>query len=228
VQLVNWQGAIFGPGSEWLWSMLQFVVVTVSLAGLYRQVRLQSNASAIEQAESYARDWNAEPLQRSRLSVLLALREGPYSRDVPVEEALKEYWETTDFSDLPLAAGNAIAGFWEKLGVLAREGHIRPEIIWKLDPASVIVWWRMGAPLAMRSRVDYGSGIYENFEWLAEAMAKLNRKAGFDDPGLLTKRDVDLQIQRCRHNIREAKALRTVFLAAPDPSVATDEVALGI
>src|SRR6188472_3782121 len=183
VQFVNWQGAIFGPGSEWLWSMLQFVVVTISLIGLYRQIRLQSNASAIDQAESYARDWNAEALQRSRLTVLLDLRDRPYSRDVPVEQALTEYYETTDWSDLPLAAGNAIAGFWEKVGTLAREGHIRPELLWRLDPGCVIVWWKMGAPLTMRSRVDYGPGIYENFEWLASTMSALNRKAGLEDPG---------------------------------------------
>ncbi len=228
MQLVNWQGAIFGPGSEWLWSMLQLVVVAISLGGLYRQVRLQSNASAIEQAESYVRDWNAEPLQRSRLSVLLAVREGPYSRDVPIEQALKEYWETTDFSDLPLAAGNAIAAFWEKLGALAREGHIRPEIMWRLDPASVIVWWKMGAPLTMRSRVDYGPGIYEHFEWLAEAMSKLNRKAGLDDPHVWTKVELELQIQRCQHDIREAKALRTVYVAAEDPAVIRAEAGLGL
>jgi hypothetical protein len=197
--------------------MLQFVVVTISLIGLYRQIRLQSNASAIDQAESYARDWNAEALQRSRLTVLLDLRDRPYSRDVPVEQALTEYYETTDWSDLPLAAGNAIAGFWEKVGTLAREGHIRPELLWRLDPGSVIVWWKMGAPLTMRSRVDYGPGIYENFEWLASTMSALNRKAGLEDPGLLTQRDVELQIQRCRYNIQQAEALRRVSLAPPDP-----------
>jgi hypothetical protein len=28
MELVNWDGAIFGPGSEWFWAMAQFVVVS--------------------------------------------------------------------------------------------------------------------------------------------------------------------------------------------------------
>ena len=33
--------AIFGPGSEWFWSMLQFVVVAITVYGIYRQLRAQ-------------------------------------------------------------------------------------------------------------------------------------------------------------------------------------------
>ena len=32
---------IFGPGSEWLWTMLQFVTLSVTFFAIYRQLRLQ-------------------------------------------------------------------------------------------------------------------------------------------------------------------------------------------
>ena len=32
---------IFGPGSEWFWSMLQFVVVGITFYAIYRQLRAQ-------------------------------------------------------------------------------------------------------------------------------------------------------------------------------------------
>ena len=45
--LINTNGlAIFGPGSEWFWSMAQFVVVVVTLVGIYRQLRAQGGERA--------------------------------------------------------------------------------------------------------------------------------------------------------------------------------------
>ena len=40
MQLVNWSGALIGPGSEWFWTMLQFVVVAGTLIAYTRQLRL--------------------------------------------------------------------------------------------------------------------------------------------------------------------------------------------
>ena len=43
MKLINTDGMSFiGPGSEWFWTMLQVLVVAVSLLGLYRQLRLQA------------------------------------------------------------------------------------------------------------------------------------------------------------------------------------------
>lgn len=57
MKLVNLDGlALVGPGSEWFWSMLQFVVVTVTLYAIYRQIRLQSASAAIEQAAALQHD----------------------------------------------------------------------------------------------------------------------------------------------------------------------------
>jgi hypothetical protein len=60
MQLINLQGALIGPGSEWFWSMLQFIVVAGTLIGLYRQLRLQSSQGAIEQLDAFEREWAYE------------------------------------------------------------------------------------------------------------------------------------------------------------------------
>ena len=50
MKLINLDGlALIGPGSEWFWSMLQFVIVAITLMTIYRQLRLQASAGAIEQ-----------------------------------------------------------------------------------------------------------------------------------------------------------------------------------
>jgi hypothetical protein len=48
VQLLNWSGALIGPGFEWFWTTLQLVVVAATLIGLHRQLRLPSRKQAIE------------------------------------------------------------------------------------------------------------------------------------------------------------------------------------
>ena len=38
MQLINVTGlSLFGPGSEWFWSMLQFVIVAITLIAIYRR-----------------------------------------------------------------------------------------------------------------------------------------------------------------------------------------------
>ena len=42
VHLVNTDGfAIFGPGSEWFWTMLQFTALAITFYAIYRQLRAQ-------------------------------------------------------------------------------------------------------------------------------------------------------------------------------------------
>ena len=51
--MVNTEGlTLFGAGSEWLWSMLQFVVVAITLAGIYVQLRQAGAADAFALATS--------------------------------------------------------------------------------------------------------------------------------------------------------------------------------
>lgn len=41
--------ALIGPGSEWLWAMLQFLALATTFIAIYRQLRLRRDASTIEQ-----------------------------------------------------------------------------------------------------------------------------------------------------------------------------------
>ena len=62
---MDWQNAIFAPG--WFWSMLSTVLVVGSLAGLYRQLRLQSARGAREQLDAIAHEWSSEWYDRCKL-----------------------------------------------------------------------------------------------------------------------------------------------------------------
>jgi hypothetical protein len=202
MQLINWQGALVGPGSEWFWSMLQFIVIAGTLIGLYRQLRLQSSQGAIEQLDAFEREWASERNIRHRLNILVALRDG------------------TDSANIPRAAAYALANFWEKVGSLTRGGHIHPRLLWNVSGNDCQEWWAILVPFVRLRRSEAGGDptIYEHFERLAGLLAEMDRRAGvppiFDEATVASWRGG--RITQYQHQLRVEQALRTVVLASPD------------
>ncbi|HET9757543.1 MAG TPA: hypothetical protein VFP66_13640 [Candidatus Limnocylindrales bacterium] len=200
MQLVDWSGALIGPGSEWFWAMLQFVIVAGTLFGLYRQLRLQSSRDAIEQLGAFDREWRDELYNRFRLEILVALRDGVDPAHIP--EALLVW----------------IGGFWEKIGGLVRAGHIDPELLWNGSGGDCAVWWTTLAPVTRRLRAEVeGPTYFENFEWLAGIMNEWNRRSGMvpaDEAWLAS--NMERRIGMFQDLIRVQQSLRTVVVASPE------------
>jgi hypothetical protein len=200
VQLVNWSGALIGPGSEWFWTMLQFVVVAGTLIGLYRQLRLQSSQQAIGQLGAFDREWRDELYNHVRLEILVALRDG------------------VDPTHIPEGLAVSIGAFWEKIGGLVRAGHIDPGLLWNGSGGDCAVWWTTLAPLTIRLRADVEGPTYlENFEWLAGIMDERNRLAGLlptDKAWLAT--NMERRIRMFQDLIRVQQSLRAVVIASPE------------
>jgi len=197
VKLINVDGlTLFGPGSEWFWSMLQLIVVAISLIGLYRQLRLQSSAGAIEQATALASDWNSELLHRSRLATLLLLRDG-------VDQGVSS-------SQAAIEIGN----YWERVGWLVRSGHIDRRIVYAYVGNSVRLWWKLLAPNAQELRnVQRDPQVFEHFEWLANAIETMDQQTGvminYDDKAYVAQL-IESGVERSRSAIQLAEQLRAV------------------
>jgi hypothetical protein len=195
VKLINLDGlAVIGPGSEWFWSMLQFVIVAITLYAIYRQVRLQASSSAIEQITAFEHDWNTEGMARSRLTVLHALRDG------------------VDPSKLPSQAAG-IGNFWERIGYLVKAGHVDAALVWEYFGNTIETWWAWLAPYAASSRQQFDvPGIFENFEWIAAQMGERDRAIGqtlvFDAAYLA--RQLPSFIEANADAVRTAMELRSV------------------
>jgi len=191
---------LIGPGSEWFWSMLQLVVVAVSLLGLYRQVRLQTSASAIEQADALSREWASERLNRSRFAVLRYVR------------------DNQDWVNVPVQPSNVIGDFWERVAYLVRKGHVQRDIVSAYLGSAVELWWVILGPYARQLRQSQNdAAIYEHFEWLAGIMAEMDRRAGqaagFDQTTLTQRIAYSLQVSGAA--IRAAEELRAVPPLSP-------------
>jgi hypothetical protein len=203
VKLINVNGlALFGPGSEWFWSMLQFVIVAITLVAIYRQLKLQASASAIEQAETLMREWHSELLSRARLALLVALRDGE-----------------DPFKTVPSAVAD-IANFWERVGYLVRDGHIDARLVEEYLGNSVLNFWADLAPPIKNFREhDRDEGIYEHFEWLAGRIAEMEgntRSTAIPDVG--RARDFSRGIDLCLEAIHTAEELRAVIVRPMSPA----------
>ena len=147
MKLINTDGMAFiGPGSEWFWTAVSGLVLAITFIAIYRQLRLQASAGAIEQMESLQRDWISERMSRSRLRVQLALHGG------------------VDPATLPDQAAGDIANFWERLGYLVRAGHVDRDLVYGYMGNLIRLWWACLAPHVQLTRDRYGdSAISEEF-----------------------------------------------------------------
>jgi hypothetical protein len=157
-----------GPGSEWLWTAVSGIVLALTFIAIYRQLRMQRDTAAIEQLKALDREWlGSERMARMRVAALRAIRDG------------------TDPTDIPPRVLDIIE-FWEAVSHLVRSGHLSGHLVNDQRSQSIRMWWGWMAPIirAERQRRD-APWIGQNFEWLANLMAEMDREArrmtSFDD-----------------------------------------------
>jgi hypothetical protein len=210
VTLINTDGMTFiGPGSEWFWTALSGVVLTVTFLAIYRQLRIARDASVFEHLEATQREWTSERNVRYQLEILVALRDG------------------VELAALPRAAVTALGNFWETHALLARRGYLNPRLLDQEYGNVCRMWWATIAPAARKFRAEDGDpSIFEDFEWLAEFMAETARRAGapvYDAAKFAST--FDARIAALHDRIRVEQALRTFILAPPEVGVAQEPAA---
>ena len=195
---------LFGPGSEWFWSMLQFVVVAVTLIGIYSQLRVSQSANAFAQLHALEHELRGERLTRRRLRCLIALRdEGPAA-------------------DLR-SAGWGVAAFWEKTASLARAGHIKTTMLNEARGADCEAWWAILEPSLLRERESDGDPTsWTHFEWLAGEMGRLGRRQGVEPyltrEFILDRVRLSGLISTLEADLHDMEAERTVIVQPSEPT----------
>ena len=76
MRIVNLDGmAIFGPGSEWLWTMVQFLALLMTGLAIFRQLRAQRRANDLTVVTRFADEFLAEQMTRHKCAALMHLAE---------------------------------------------------------------------------------------------------------------------------------------------------------
>jgi hypothetical protein len=204
VKLINTDGMAFiGPGSEWFWAALSGLVLAVTFLGIYRQLRIARSANAFEQMNRLSSEWESERMNRHKLEILRALREGVAPENVPS------------------GAAGYVRDFWDDMALLIRAGHVDRKLVYESFTAPCRAWWATLSPVTNRLRIEAADPrLSMNHEWLAGVMAEMDAKAGlaltYDEAFIAST--LDERLQRARDVIRVAEELRAVIVRPMVPA----------
>jgi hypothetical protein len=163
--LINTTGMAFlGPGSEWFWAMLQFFVVAITLFAILGQLRAQRSTSVYDQWAARHQDWMDPEFRESVLAFLIDI-EGRAIAD-----------------GLPRSAAR-VANWFDGLGYLVSQGHIRATDVWNDFRRTIGWWWALMSPYIERDRVR--SQSQQLFEWFEDLERKM-QKIDLDKTGRLS------------------------------------------
>jgi hypothetical protein len=132
---------------------------------------------------------------RKRLAVLLAIREGVGSADVPDSPA------------------GGIANYWEKVAALARAGHVSRSLIAE-GLGAVDVWWGTLAPWVAKVRTaDANPHLFEHFEWLAATLVRLHPELAYD--AVVFERGLAERLLTTEGELLDLVAMRSPIASGP-------------
>jgi len=195
--LINTDGMAFiGPGSEWFWTAISGIVLAVTFIAIYRQLRLQRSAAAIEQHSRLLREWHSEAMLRNRLAVLTAIQDGAEPDHLPEEV-------------------ENIGNFWEGVSFLVRSGHVDRRLIYSSFGTATRAWWAWLTPTVLLWRAEENDAdTWDDFEWLTRIMDDMDRKAGkhrvFTEAYL--RKQLPGVIETNAKALRAAEAMRSVVI----------------
>jgi len=206
MQLINTEGMAFvGPGSEWFWTMLQFLALTITFYAIYRQLRAQRSAGVFEQMQAWESEWAEPRFVRERLEFLLELEGLDPAGGLP-------------------RSGISTVTWFERLGYLVGEGHVRTRDASMIVGNAVTWWWAVLAPYLARDRVLWGDPIaYAEFETLEREIQRLNvLRDGkpWLDP-ITVAETIDAYSARLRREHDAAQGIIPTHKVAPSPVTST-------
>jgi len=206
VDIVNLEGsAIFGPGSEWFWAMASFVVVVISLVGIYRQLRAQGSANAVQRIEALQGVYDSERMAYSRLALALDLR---YE-----ERSLRTYEKARPLLD-----------FFANLGELFEAGYLSVAEISNSWGRAIQIWGALLAPTVEHQRELEGVPDLYDLSRLVTALHEFEAKRGtprlrLDQPKLSELLDYAIETNTAMLRLEQEWKSGVIPTAPPAPDV---------
>ncbi|HEV2006177.1 MAG TPA: hypothetical protein VGQ85_06130 [Candidatus Limnocylindrales bacterium] len=147
---------VFGPGSEWLWTMAQFVALSVTGIAIFRQLRAQAWANQLKLFQQFSNDFNDERMIRTKLAALIDVSRGARGLTPSIE---------------------VVGQFFENIGEGRYHGHMHPRYAWEEYGLVAQRYWSVFEPiLPDLRRAD--PDLWQGWErWLGEVRER-DRRAG--------------------------------------------------
>lgn len=157
MRLFNLDGmAIFGPGSEWLWTMAQFLALLVTGLAIFRQVRAQRWANDLRLVTRLADEMLAEGMIRHKVAALIHV-----AQKQPAISPSMAF----------------VAGWFDDTAESMYGGYLRRELAMRFWGDMVQHWWAVVTPMLLEAR-KADPTVWASFErWAADSAAR-DRKTG--------------------------------------------------
>ena len=151
---------VFGAGSEWFWTMLTMVALTITFLAIARQLRAQRAAVAFDQFQQLDQEWLSPRMRHVRLRLAIGLRTGA------ADDQNEQFAGRLD-------------NFFRKLELLHRKGYLDTELLWLNFGEDVVRWWSVVSDLVQQVRQAYDSpNEFAEWERLMRRMRDMMAKRG--------------------------------------------------
>lgn len=149
---------LIGTGSEWFWTMVSGLLVAITFIIIFRQLRAQAAANALQRIETITRYWTSTEMVLARLRVLIALHDG-----------------TLDIKDDSRV--DTVLSYFELLWDLRQRGYLDDSEIGYSFGTKVTAWWRYLEPVIRIQRSDEGDpDLWIGLEKLDEVVSRYDRQ----------------------------------------------------
>lgn len=157
MSILNTDGlTLFGPGSEWLWTMAQFVALTGTGFAIYRQLRALRFGNELSFRKSVDDEWMTERMVRFRLAAMIDVARGRQELTIGMQRV-------GDLLDL--------------IAYHQNHGLFESNLLLDMGQSFQIWWYAMAAPRIAKARQDYPTR-WREWERLAVALAERDRRHG--------------------------------------------------
>jgi hypothetical protein len=147
---------LFGNGSEWFWSFMQFAIIAVTLSLIYRELRTSDATHLLGSLTSLNERWTSSDMVLQRKKICEAYLNGERV--------------------LTLGTQNVFT-FFEELGLYSKRRWIPRQVIWDTYSYHIECYWDMcSEEVSNRRQQSNDPSAFENFAQLVEDLRAINKK----------------------------------------------------
>lgn len=170
LEYITWMlEPITGEKSMWFWGMAQFFVVAISLAFIYRQIKLHRQGNMLQAIAGIDQKWGTEAFIKYRHSTCDRYSQNTLKIDRSESEVL---------------------AFFEDLGIYLKRGVFDKSLLWDKYSYSIEHYWIMFEKHILEYRAQENDDTwFDQFEYLNSQMSEYANKKNFKY-GARTKEEI--------------------------------------
>ena len=150
---------IWGQNSEWFWTMVQAIVVGLTLYFIYKQIKIQRASNMLATLNALTVRWESDSMRKARVEVC--------------QQFLANNLNIDNDNTVRILL------FFEELGLYYKKKVIDTDILWDMYDHRIQTCWDVLEPLISEYRAHLKDDTYyDKFEYMVNELQKYSEKQG--------------------------------------------------